>query len=303
MRLAAPALLLAGLVSAALADQPGEPGRKADQKPKTDAELFEGTWLIVALEAGGKAEPEANYRGNTLTFTPTKATLREGKHAPIEFAWSLDPGKGPRAIDLTAKAVTIRGIYRFDGDDLTLCLSVGPNRPTEFATRAGGDTEVFTLKRSRWERYADKATGFSVDLPGKPEERRHDATTVQVVKSESERVSYLVAVTPVAGTPDDKAADAALDATKAALLTEAVGTAKAAVESERTYKVGLASVRELALTVEVEGKDKAAARVRLFAAGDRAFGLMVAGTEDGVRAANTGRFWNSFRLAGEKKKN
>ena len=262
-----------------------------------------GTWLIIALEAGGKAEPEANYRGNTLTFTPTKATLKEGKHAPIEFAWALDPTKNPRAIDLTAKAVTIRGIYRFDGDDLTLCLSVGPTRPTEFVTKPGGDSEIFTLKRSRWERYADKATGFTVDLPGKAEERKRDGTTVQLVKSEPERVSYLVAVTPLAGPPDEKATEAALDATKVALLTEAAGTAKAAIESERTFKVGLASVRELALTVEVEGKDKVAARVRLFTAGDRAFGLMVAGTEDGVRTANSGRFWNSFRLAGEKKKN
>ncbi|WP_439629947.1 TIGR03067 domain-containing protein [Gemmata sp.] len=302
MRFASLALLLAGLASA-VADQPAEPGRRAGSKARTDADLVEGTWLIVGLEAGGKAEPEANYRGNTLTFTKDKATLKEGKHAPIEFAWALDPTKSPGAIDLTAKAVTIRGVYRFDGDDLTLCLSIGPNRPTDFATRAGGDTEVFTLKRSRWERYSDKASGFGVDMPGRPEERKRDATTVQVVRSEAERVTYLVAVTPVAGPPEEKAAEAALDATRAALLAEAAGPAKATVESERTFKVGPATVRELTIGLEVDWKDKVGARVRLFAAGDRAFGLMVAGPEEGVRAANTGRFWNSFRLAGEKKKN
>lgn len=303
MRFASLALLLAGLASATHADQPTEPTRKAESKARTDAELVEGTWVIVGLEAGGKAEPEANYRGNTLTFTQNKATLKEGKYAPIDFAWALDPTKSPKTIDLTAKAVTIRGVYRFDGDDLTLCLSIGPNRPTDFATKAGGDTEVFTLKRSRWERYSDKAAGFGVDMPGKPEERKRDATTVQVVKSEPERVTYLLAVTPLAGPPDEKAAEAALDATRTALLAEAAGPARATVESERTFKVGLATVRELTIGLEADGKDKLGARVRLFAAGDRAFGLMVAGSEDGVRAANTGRFWNSFRLAGEKKRN
>jgi hypothetical protein len=42
--------------------------------------------------------------------------------------------------------------------------------------------------------------------------------------------------------------------------------------------------------------------VRFFVSGDRLYGLMVIGTEEGVKAANVPRFWNSFRI-GEKKKN
>ncbi len=298
------ALLLGVLVSHAPADQPVEPNRKVDPKAKTDQELIEGTWLIVGLEASGKAEPEQNYRGNSFTFSKDKATLKEGKHAPIDFAWTLDPTRAPKSIDLTAKTVNVRGIYKFDGDELTLCLSIGPNRPAEFATKVGGDTEIFTLKRSRWERYADKATGFTVEMPGKPEERKRETTTFQIVKSEAEHVSYLVSVTQLPGPLDEKGTETALDAAKNSLLAEVDSRARATTETEKSFKAGSQTGKEQTLSLDVlDSKDKSAARVRLFVSGDRVYGLMVAGTEEGMKTANTTRFWNSFRIAGEKKKN
>ncbi|MCE9564792.1 MAG: TIGR03067 domain-containing protein [Planctomycetes bacterium] len=311
MRSLAFAALLSILVSHSVADQPAEPNRKVAQKSKSDQELFEGIWLIIGLEANGKAEPEQNYKGNTLTFTKDKATLKEGKHAPIEFGSVLDPSKLPKTIDLMAKAVVIRGIYKFEGEELVLCLSIGANRPTEFATKPGGDTEIFTLKRSRWERHTDKLIGFSVEMPGKPEERKREVTTpagkatttIQVVRSEAERVSYLTSVTPFPGPLDEKELAAALEAVKTSLLAEVDSDAKATTESEKDIKIGGQPVKELLIGLEVlDSKDKGAARVRLFASGDRLYGLMVIGTEEGVKAANVSRFWNSFRL-GEKKKN
>jgi len=311
MRSLAFAILLGVVASHSQADQPIEPPRRVDPKPKTDQELIEGIWLIIGLEAGGKAEPEQNYRGNTFTFTRDKATLKEGKHAPIEFAWTLDAAKFPKTIDLTAKNVLIRGIYKFENDDLTLCLSVGPNRPTEFATKPGSESEIFTLKRSRWERHTDKGTGFTVDMPGKAEERKREITTpagkaittFQIVRSEEERVSYLVSVTPLPGPLGEKDITATLESAKTALLAEVDRDAKAGTESEKSFKAGPTSGRELSIALELtDSGDKGAARVRLFVSGDRVYGLMVAGTEDGVKAANITRFWSSFRIAGEKKK-
>jgi len=275
-----------------------------DPKQNSDQYLIEGTWLIVGLEAGGKAEPEQNYRGNTFAISKDKATLREGKHPPIEFTWAIDPTKTPKAIDLTAKHVSLRGIYKFEGDELTLCLGIGPNRPTDFVTKAGGDMETFSLKRSLWERYSDKTFGFGVDLPGKPEERKRGDTKFQIVRSEAERASYLVSVTPLPAPVADKELDVALEAAKNALLAEVDSDAKATIETEKTFKAGPQGGKELTISLEVtDSKDKGAARVRLFVSGDRVYGLMVAGTEEGVKSANTGRFWNSFRIAGEKKKN
>src|SRR5262249_8215197 len=136
------------------ADQP-EPKAKSQPKGKTDLELIQGTWQIVALEAGGKPEPERNYKWNSFTFSRDKsndkAVLREVGHLPTDFTFKLDPIPTPKTIDLTTKTgITLRGIYKLEGDDLTVCLSVGSSRPTEFATKAGGDTETFTLKRSKW---------------------------------------------------------------------------------------------------------------------------------------------------------
>jgi len=306
------AALLGILVSQSAADQSPIANRKVDQKPKTDQELLEGIWLIIGLEANGKAEPEQNYRGNTLTLTKDKATLKEGKHAPIDFATAIDPSKSPKTIDLTAKAVIIRGIYKFEGDELVLCLSIGANRPTDFTTKVGGDTELFTLKRSRWERYTEKAIGFSVEMPGKPEERKREVktpvgkatTTLQIVKSDAERVSYITSVTPLPGPLDEKELTTAFASVKEALLAEVDANAKATTEGEKDLKIGGQSVKDLTIGLEaLNSKEKGAARVRLFVSSDRVYGLMVVGTEEGVKTANVSRFWNSFRFAVDKKKN
>src|SRR5262245_45447230 len=171
-------LVFALLVLALLPHSPAQ--QQPEQKAKPDAEAIIGTWSIVGLETGGKGEPEKNFRGNTFTFTKDKATLREGSYQPIDFTYTLEPAKTPKTIDLTTTkggSNTIKGIYKLEGDDVVMSLSIGGMRPTEFATKTGGDTETFTLKRIKWERYTDKTFGFSIDLPGKPEERVRKADT------------------------------------------------------------------------------------------------------------------------------
>jgi hypothetical protein len=46
--------------------------------------------------------------------------------------------------------VTLRGIYKLDGNTLTLCLAVGgeeANRPAKFESPAGSMVMLLTLKR------------------------------------------------------------------------------------------------------------------------------------------------------------
>jgi uncharacterized protein (TIGR03067 family) len=297
------------------------PRAKVAPKQKTDLELIQGTWTIVGLEAGGKAAADKHYRGNTFTFARVKgadtATLRERAFEPIEFAYKLDPAATPKAIDLTlpARGVTFRGIYKLDGNDLTICISNGGPQPTEFTTRGGGDTETFTLKRGQWERYADnREFGFGVDMPGKPEERRREidtpagkaATTLLVVRSEMERLTYVVSVTRLPGKLDAKETEAAKEAAKRVTLAEVYPNAKVAQEDrpKPPPKAAGIAVQELTLTLDLpDSKDRAAARVRLFVAGDRLYALMVAGAEEDTRSPNVSQFWNSFRQPADKKKN
>jgi len=302
MRHFAFAAVLFALAGQTTAQQP-------EPKKKTDLELLQGSWEIVGLEAGGKAEPAQNYRGNTFAFTRNKGTdvaiLREGIY-PLEFTFTLDPAKTPKAIDLTTKGNTARGIYKLDGDDLVVCVSIGGSqRPTEFATKAGGDTETFTLKRSKWERYSDKAFGFSVEFPGKPAESKRDETTTYTFRSEMDRVSYAASVTPLPGRLDAKGAEAALDAAQQAAVAEAEKTAKAKVESEGKLNKpppGVWASREVTISMEMtESKDKGAMRVRMFVAADRLYTLTVTGAEEGTKSPSAARFLGSFRPPNEKK--
>ena len=317
MRLLILTCLLAAVALHADAGQPVPPPRvKAAAKQKPDAELILGTWTVVGLESGGKAESDKNYRGNSITFARGKgqdtATLRERGFDPVEFAYKLDPAATPRVIDLAlpGRGVTFRGIYKLDGDDLTVCISNGGARPTDFSARAA-DTELFTLKRGHWERYSDRDFGFSVEMPGKPEERRREiatpagklAATLLVVPSEMERVTYVVAVARLPGKPDAREAEEWLAAAKAAALAEVFPGGRPAQEERRPGpRVAGANTQDVAMAVDLPGtKDRAAARVRLFVAGDRLYALLVAGSEEGTKSPNVAQFWNSFRQPAEKK--
>lgn len=313
MRTLTAALLF--LLAATLTGQQPEPKgqAKGKAKAKTDQDLFQGNWDIVGLEAGGKAEAEKNYKGNAFAFAQNKATLLERNYTPVEFTFTLDPAKTPKTIDLAGKnnVPVLRGIYKLDGDNLTLSVGIGATRPTEFATKAGGDSEVFQLRRNRWERYFHKAAGFEVLMPGRPEERRYDVdgkvTTFYPVPHEPERVTYLVAVAQLPAKPDAKQAAAALEGVRTAILSEIDAKAKpVAVEPDGAFREGKGggayAGREVTVTLEsAGGKAKETVRVRLFVVGDRAYGLAVHGPDDAVKAANVGRFWGTFRPVPEKK--
>jgi len=304
----------------ALALLPRVPAQQQPEpKARPDAEAILGAWSIVGLETGGKGEAEKNFRGNTFTFTKEKATLQERGYPRIEFSYTLDPAKTPKTIDLTTtkgSGNTIKGIYTLDGDDLVMTLSVGGStRPAEFITKAGGDTETFTLKRIGWERYADKASGFSIEMPGKPEERsrRVDTptgsatTTFLVVRHELDRVTYLVSATPLPGKLEAKDADAAQDAAQKAMVAEWDKSAKVTrvdPDGGKSPKqpAGVSFGKDLVLGLELpEVKDRVPMRLRLFVAGDRLYTLAVAGLEEGTKSPSVDRFWNSFRLGDEKK--
>src|SRR5580698_333338 len=103
--------LLLFVMSQTSAQQP------AETKQASDQDHLQGVWVVTGLETGGKGEALGPYRGSFL-FSKDKAILREGTYPPIEYTFSLDPGKTPKSIDLTIKNKSIYGIYKIDNDEL-----------------------------------------------------------------------------------------------------------------------------------------------------------------------------------------
>jgi uncharacterized protein (TIGR03067 family) len=298
------------LACTATAQQPG-------RKKKSDPELIQGTWWIVGLESGGKGQSDKGFKGNSFTFSKGKAVdtavLLERAYPKVEFTYSLDPAKSPKEINLTTKGNKALGIYELDGeDDLTICVSLGGPRPVEFATRPGGDTELFRLKRNPWEPFAEKGLGFSIDFPGKPTEstrevklrgRRIDSR-VLTVRSDLERATYSVTVTPLES-KNAREMDEALDAAQKAMLADLDEQADAKLDSERKIlkaPAGIMVAREFTIAMRrPKSKDAGAMRVRLYASSERLYSLVVSGTDEVTKSPNVSRFWGSFRIPGEKR--
>jgi uncharacterized protein (TIGR03067 family) len=132
-------VLVAGLALAA--------DGKKEGRPMTDAEQIQGTWQLVSGERNGKPWPDAVVRNVRLVFAGDKLTTRNGDRA-TEGTFALHPDTEPRGIDLDMGGAVGQGIYRLDGDELTIAHGeVGDPRPTGFAAQEGAAFTRMVLKR------------------------------------------------------------------------------------------------------------------------------------------------------------
>jgi uncharacterized protein (TIGR03067 family) len=135
--------LLVGLALAVAA-----PGSK--ETPKKDAPALVGDWVVETVVKGGRPSPEEN---SALSFTADgKAVLKE-RGKTIDGTYTSDPKKDPAELDLTLEAggmrVTLAGIFKFEKDTLTLCMTFMGDRPKAFESAEGAMTVLLTLKRAK----------------------------------------------------------------------------------------------------------------------------------------------------------
>jgi uncharacterized protein (TIGR03067 family) len=116
-----------------------------------------GEWRSVHVELGDR-------RGTPTTwvFTPTRIVLTDALQAVHEYAYRIDPRETPKAIDLIwlgssmrTGRMTFRGIYRLEGDLLTLIYTLadadtpeGKLRPRAFELAPRLRTALYVLRRS-----------------------------------------------------------------------------------------------------------------------------------------------------------
>jgi uncharacterized protein (TIGR03067 family) len=140
---------------------------------------LEGEWEVVNVEVDGQRMEPAGQKFNECTILAPRAGAESGTHSVGWFIFYLDgrlfeewpvleidPAAEPNALRLQSRApdplVEDRvnqsprfhaGLYRLEGDTLTVCLSRGvaseggPARPENFSAAAGTDQTLIELKR------------------------------------------------------------------------------------------------------------------------------------------------------------
>ena len=132
-----------------------------------DTAALQGAWAVEAYTMAGLSAPAVvladmamTVDGDVLKPGPTPAaTYRAGGEVVWglgpgpDFRVKLDPAARPRRVDLRVDTPdgpkAYPGLYRADGDRLTLCYATGGDRPAEFRAGAGSARVLIELRRRR----------------------------------------------------------------------------------------------------------------------------------------------------------
>jgi uncharacterized protein (TIGR03067 family) len=137
--------LMAGLALAA-----------ADPEVRKDEDRLQGTWKVTSIENDGKKADPKTFAGWKLVVAGNKMTALDGNDVVDDHTFTLAAAAKPPALDLVPlmgekKAKTVKGIYRLEGDTLTVCVSEpdAKERPKEFRSVEGTSHTLVVFQRAK----------------------------------------------------------------------------------------------------------------------------------------------------------
>ena len=123
---------------------------------RKDKASLQGVWKVTSSVSKGEKSTPDEIKDLALLFRGDGIAVREGGQTHDNFSYLLDPTKKIKAIDLILKAGpqkgrVDRGIYKLDGDTLTICIQSNKDepRPNEFQSPAGSQLWLIVLQRSK----------------------------------------------------------------------------------------------------------------------------------------------------------
>lgn len=121
--------------------------------PKAELKALAGTWQVQAAEIGGKDVLDS-FRGITLTLANDTYVATVGELAD-KGTITVDPGKTPKAMDITGTEGPNRGktypcLYELKEDTLTVCYGLDfKTRPAELKTAGDPQRMLVVYKRKK----------------------------------------------------------------------------------------------------------------------------------------------------------
>jgi uncharacterized protein (TIGR03067 family) len=147
-------LAAAYLVSAGLAPAQDQPPKAVSAEVKVELKKLEGTWEPTRYTTGGQStsaeilgEIRRVAEGDFVYWTRKRKRFA-GTHV------TLDPSRKLKTIDVVAdggkyRDKVVQGIYKLDGDELTICMAAPDGtRPDSFEAEAGDGRTLMVFRKA-----------------------------------------------------------------------------------------------------------------------------------------------------------
>jgi uncharacterized protein (TIGR03067 family) len=127
-----------------------------DNEGAAELKRLAGSWQAVSYALDGKEAPAEDLKKVKLRIDAhgKTAAQSEGKTF-LASTIRVDPGWNPKTIDIAftegdRKGKTALGIYKLDGDTLTICrANPGKDRPSAFSSTPGSGLTLMSYRRDR----------------------------------------------------------------------------------------------------------------------------------------------------------